>query len=614
MKPRHLWTGLGVAALLTGVLLGRPAVLPRPDLAIAIAFALSLVLELGAVRIPTFGFFSTGFALVLSLACGRSDVQLFALGISALSLGLRTVGRQGSLASALADAVPAWVSLASLHLFQAWQSRCLAGIVVYFLVAELCQNQLARAEEPTRWMSYQTTREWMALYRWSVLFFAPILVCLNFYQPVYALLALPMLMGIQRAANSEMARLRLLDQEMLLRQEAQSRLALAQTQQQLDQATHYLRFQKYCEGLLLELTRSLSLSQDVDNTARAALDSLKSRVHFRQLAVFVLAQQRLRPLFWLGDSQPPQLAPADERALLAGHPVREPYFACSLEGEGALVVDTRGQPPLSAEEMYLVNLVASQTALGLQSARRYREQQQAQAGMLTASKMAAVGQLAAGVAHELNTPLGAVMLQIELAQMQTGLTANTQKALEVAQKAIEHAQSIISRLLYYSREGAAERQQSDLNAIVQDTVELIHRQLDIEGVKLDIELAQNCRARVNPNEIQQVLTNLILNARDACLESEARGRRIKVRTVVLPQGVGLEVLDQGAGVPEAIRERIFEPFFTSKPVGKGVGLGLSVSQELVQQHGGKLSVEAAADPWVTAFRLYLPGEAAFPPV
>jgi signal transduction histidine kinase len=79
-----------------------------------------------------------------------------------------------------------------------------------------------------------------------------------------------------------------------------------------------------------------------------------------------------------------------------------------------------------------------------------------------------------------------------------------------------------------------------------------------------------------------------------------------VRTVVLPRGVGLEVLDQGAGVPEAIRERIFEPFFTSKPVGKGVGLGLSVSQELVQQHDGKLTVETPSEPWVTAFRLYLP--------
>ena len=607
MKPQQLWALIGVGLLGVGLVTGRPATMPQPDLAVAIAFALCLVLELGAVRVPTFGFFSTGFSLALALACGRPDLQWYALILTVLALGLRTLGRQGSLASALADAVPACASLTALHLFEAWQSRCLAGIVVHFLLAELCQTQLARAEDPNRWLSYQTTREWMALYRWSVLFFAPILVCLNFYQPVYALLGLPMLMGIQRAAYSEMARLRLLDQEMLLRQEAQSRLALAQTQQQLDQATHYLKFQKYCETLLLELTRSLSLSQDVDSTARAALESLKSRIRFRQLAVFVLSQQRLRPLFWLGDSRPPQLSPSDERALLLGHPVKEPMLAFSLEGEGALVVDAQGLPPLTAEEVYLVNLVASQTALGLQSARRYREQQQAQAGMLTASKMAAVGQLAAGVAHELNTPLGAVMLQIELAQIQPGLSANTQKALEVAQKAVEHAQSIISRLLYYSREGAAERQLTDLNDIVHDTLQLIHRQLDIEGVKLETELAPSCPARVNANEIQQVLTNLILNARDACLEAGARGRLVKVRTVVLPRGVGLEVLARGAGVPEAIRERIFEPFFTSKPVGKGVGLGLSVSQELVQQHGGKLTVETPGEPWVTAFRLYLPG-------
>lgn len=599
----RLWTVVSLVALGVGLHTG----FPRPDLPVLLAAILCVAAELAAVRLPSFGFFSTGFAVALSLASGRETDTAWAVVLLLSALAMRGLGRGASARETLADLAPGLCGLAATTLFHAWEARCLAGIVLYFLVSELCQPQLANEQDPVRFISYRATRDWTTLYRWSILFLAPVLVCMHMYNPLYVLLGVPMLAGVQRAASSEMARLRLLDQEILLRQEAQSRLALAQTQTQLDVTTRHLRLREFSEAMLLELTRQLALSQDVQNTAQAALRCLANRIHYRQLAVFIVQKQRLAPLFWLGAQDTPRLPTGSEQQLAQGQLVTGPLSLWPLETEGALLVDLVGQQPLSEEEVYLVGLVASQTALGLQSARRYREQQEAQAGVLQASKMAAVGQLAAGVAHELNTPLGAVQLQIELVQMQPNLNDPAKKALGVAQKAVEHAQQIISRLLYYSREGATARTRMDLNQIVQDTLQLLASQLKIDGMEVTTELSDGCLADVNPNEIQQVLTNLVLNAKDSSLEAGARGKNLLVRTLRAPQQVAIEVYDQGAGVPEAIRDRIFEPFFTSKPVGKGVGLGLSVSSELVAQHGGVLEVHDAAPPWTTVFRIRIPG-------
>lgn len=598
----RLWMVVSVVALAAGVRNG----FPHPELPLFLSVLLCLTTELAAVRLPSFGFFSTGFAVALALGSSQAGAGAWPTAVLTLALLLRAFGRSATARETLADLAPGLCALAAITIFVSWQARCLSGIVVYFLVAELCQPQLANEQDTRNFIAFRATRELTGLYRWSILCLAPVLVCLHLFDPHYIFLGLPLLAGVQRAAFSEQARLRLLDQEILLRKEAQSRLALSQTQDQLETANRHLRFREFSEGMLLELTRELASSQDVRNTAQAAIRCLSKRIHFRQIAVFVVQKAGLAPLFWAGSPEQPSMPLMVEQQVGSGQVVLGPVNAWPLEREGALMIDIQGQANLSPEEIYLAGIVASQTALGLQSARRYREQQETQAGVLLASKMAAVGQLAAGVAHELNTPLGAVQLQIELVQMQTSLNATSQKAIDVAQKAIEHAQTIISRLLYYSREGATRRQNVDLNQIVLDTLQLLQSQLKIDGVEVATELCENCRAEVNANEIQQVLTNLVLNAKDACLEGGAQGRNILVRSRRGGQEVALEVLDQGAGVPDAIRERIFEPFFTSKPVGKGVGLGLSVSSELVAQHGGELQVENAAPPWTTVFRLRLP--------
>ena len=603
MSSVYLWGIITLAATAVGMRAGFEA----PQISVLLSGILCLVTELAAVRLPTAGFFSTGFAVALALSSNDPKNQSWALLIFSAALLARALGRSASTRETLADWAPGACALAALSIFDSWQARCLCGIVVYYLLAELCQPQLLHGREHARNTSFHASREWTSLYRWSILFLAPVLVCLHLYQPIYVLLGLPILAGVQRSAFSEMARFKLLDQEILMRKQAQSQLQLAETKNQLDLTTHHLRLREFSEKMLLDLTRALSLSQDVRNTAQASLSAIGQRVRYRQLVLYMNENQRLRPLFWMGDSRQPELPLMTEQKALAGeYLVSGSLHLWPLEGEGALTVDTEGHSPLGSDEIYLVGLVASQTALGLQSARRFHEQQQTQAQVLLASKMAAVGQLAAGVAHELNTPLGAVQLQLELTQMQPGLNPTSEKALEVASKAVDHAQKIISRLLYYSREGASERQVFDLNQIIHDTLQLLTHQMKIENIQIETQLCQDCSAVVNPNEIQQVLTNLVLNAKDACQEPGAIGRKILIRTTRPPKEAVVEVFDQGAGIPDAIRERIFEPFFTSKPVGKGVGLGLSVSLELVAQHGGALMAQRSDRPWATVFRLTLP--------
>ena len=602
MGSVYLWGIITLAAVALGM---RPG-FPPPDPAVGYAGALCLLTELTAVRLPSAGFFSTGFAVALALSSNAPAHQAWAVAVFSLAIVLRHIGRSATLRETLTDWAPGACALCAVQIFVTWQARCLAGIVTYYLLAELCQPFMLHGKEHLRSSSYHATREWTTLYRWAVLFLAPVLVCLHLYQPIYILLGVPILAGVQRAAYSAWVRFQELDNEQLQRKGAEAKLKLAEAENELNLTTHHLRLREFSEKMLLELTRALSLSQDLSNTAQTSLECISRNVRYRQLALYVVENQRLRPLFWMGDSTPPQLPSAIEQAALAGAYVPGTLSLWPLEGEGALTVDTEGHSPLGSEQIYLVGLVASQTALGLQSARRFRDQQQAQAGVMQASKMAAVGQLAAGVAHELNTPLGAVQLQLELTQMDPNLSPMANKALEVAGKAIDHAQKIISRLLYYSREGATERQVFDLSQIVNDTMHLLSHQLQIDGVQVELQLSPGCSALLNANEIQQVLTNLILNAKDSCLEKEAQGKRILVRTVTNGKESGIEVYDQGAGIPDAIRERIFEPFFTSKPVGKGVGLGLSVSMELVQQHEGRLMAARAERPWSTVFRIILP--------
>lgn len=216
---------------------------------------------------------------------------------------------------------------------------------------------------------------------------------------------------------------------------------------------------------------------------------------------------------------------------------------------------------------------------------------QAQAGLVQSSKLAAIGQLAAGVAHELNTPLGSISMAWELAL--NNLEKNPEKAakrLQTARKSIDQMRVIVSKMLNYSRESGEGRRMVSMAEIIQDSVQMVDQSFQLEGVEL-IPVGEDALVQVNAGEIQQVLINLLVNGRLAL--AGVSGGQIHIRTLLQPPWVEVQVVDNGPGVPAEVVDRIFDPFFTTREVGAGVGLGLSISREILVAHGGQLHYQDA---------------------
>ena len=216
-----------------------------------------------------------------------------------------------------------------------------------------------------------------------------------------------------------------------------------------------------------------------------------------------------------------------------------------------------------------------------------------QAQLIQSSKMAAVGQLAAGVAHELNTPLGAMNLAIE------GAVRVFEKKPERALNRLERAlrsgnqlRDIVAKLLHYSKKTDSEGQETDLNIVLQDSISLIGHQLRLEGIEVETDQTELPLILVNHNEIQQVVINLLTNAKDAILAKGEREPSLKARTYTTDRTVELAVEDNGTGMDGKTLERAFEPFFTTKEVGHGTGLGLSVTKEIIERNNGVIDIES----------------------
>jgi signal transduction histidine kinase len=223
--------------------------------------------------------------------------------------------------------------------------------------------------------------------------------------------------------------------------------------------------------------------------------------------------------------------------------------------------------------------------------------------------MAAIGQLAGGVAHELNTPLGAISLAIDgaLSVLKTK-PDRAESRLTRAASSVQQMKHIVSKLLFYSRDARSGRRETDLNEVIEDTLQLIGHQLMMDNVVVEKQLGSNLTLVANQNELQQIFYNLTLNARDAVLAEGATARKILLTTSEDGDDLVASVRDWGCGMPESVRERIFEPFYTTKEVGKGTGLGLSVTMQLLEQHAGTISVTSSPGGG-TEFTLRLPKHA-----
>lgn len=207
-------------------------------------------------------------------------------------------------------------------------------------------------------------------------------------------------------------------------------------------------------------------------------------------------------------------------------------------------------------------------------------------------KLAAVGQLVSGVAHELNNPLASVMAFAQLLLAAPEEAPQDRHAIDAIHQEAKRAAKIVANLLTFARQHQPERTVTDLNRVVEDTLELRRYALRVAQIELETKLDPWIPITwADPFQLQQVVLNLLTNAEHA-LSSWPGDRRIVVSTGRHRDNLVLTVSDTGPGISPDHLSRIFNPFFTTKPVGEGTGLGLSISDGIVREHGGRIRVES----------------------
>ncbi len=252
--------------------------------------------------------------------------------------------------------------------------------------------------------------------------------------------------------------------------------------------------------------------------------------------------------------------------------------------------------PMQDEDGEINSVVAVMTdvtdAASLQSKMRHTE------------KMAALGQLVSGVAHEVNNPLAAIVGFTDLLLENPSLTDETKQDLGIILREAERTRQIVQNLLSFAREMPALREPVRVNAVLQQTLKLRSYDLSSHGVEVVENYAQELPLTIgDPNELQQVFLNILNNAYDAIQEVRRRGR-IEIATTRANGHVEVSFRDNGTGIRHP--ERIFDPFYTTKEVGKGTGLGLSICYGIVRAHRGEIAAENNADGAGCTFRVRLP--------
>jgi two-component system NtrC family sensor kinase len=223
--------------------------------------------------------------------------------------------------------------------------------------------------------------------------------------------------------------------------------------------------------------------------------------------------------------------------------------------------------------------------------------------MAQSEKLASLGRLAAGVAHEINNPLGGILAFSSLALEECGENDPIRQNLEVVVKQTMRCRETVKGLLDFARQSTAAASATEINSVIEKTLSLLQNQSIFQNVKTVLKLQADLpQVLIDPGQLQQVVVNIALNAVDAMEESGT----LTVETSVAraSEEVLLRISDTGKGIPEGILPLIFEPFFTTKKVGQGTGLGLSIVHGIVTRAGGK--IEVASSPRGAAFTIRLP--------
>jgi signal transduction histidine kinase len=295
-------------------------------------------------------------------------------------------------------------------------------------------------------------------------------------------------------------------------------------------------------------------------------------------------------------------------------PLRSPRAEMDSNGTypralGAIYVDNQEtSAPFSPDSLSAAEALARHAALAIENAQLFEREQRtieelrrAQKQILQSEKLATIGQMAAGIAHELNTPLTYIMGNLELLQAQP-LNDPQREMLRSIARGAERIKSLAHSLLAFSRPSHEELLPLHPNEVIERSLELCHYQILKSGVRLEKDLVADLpRVRGVSNQLEMALINLVVNA----IQAMANGGLLRVGSALKGDEVEISVTDTGPGIPEEIQPTIFEPFFTTKVEGKGTGLGLSTVLMVVERHRGRIDFTSKRGDGTT-FRITLP--------
>lgn len=258
-------------------------------------------------------------------------------------------------------------------------------------------------------------------------------------------------------------------------------------------------------------------------------------------------------------------------------------------------------------DLEMFGLLARQADIALENSRLYEDLrdyihqiEESQRALIQAEKMSAVGRLTASIAHEVNNPLQSVRNCLHLAGRDELDESDQNDYLELAEEELERLMSTVQRMLDFYRPGALDKKPVDINELIDRVLALLDKQLSDNNINVRLDISKDLPfVNVVSNQIQQVFFNLILNA----MESMENGGELKIKARKAKDNIEIEFTDSGPGVPEEIRENIFEPFNSSRT--EGTGLGLSVSYGILTAHGGNLEL-ISTNGKGASFRVVIP--------
>jgi signal transduction histidine kinase len=220
-------------------------------------------------------------------------------------------------------------------------------------------------------------------------------------------------------------------------------------------------------------------------------------------------------------------------------------------------------------------------------ARDITQQKRIEQQLIMTDRLASIGELSSGIAHELNNPLTSVIGFSQLL-MEGDVPANIKEDLATIYNEAQRAAVIVKNLLTFARKHAPVKQLSQVNTVIEDVLKLRTYEQKVNNIEVEKHLAINLPGiMIDYFQMQQVFLNIVVNAEFAMLEAHHKGR-LTITTEKVDDIIRISFTDEGPGIPEENLKRIFDPFFTTKEVGKGTGLGLSICHGIVSEHGGKI--------------------------